>query len=70
MIISVEFAIDHREITYGKLIGRGGFGSVYRGKYKGMDVALKEIQIPAGIDKEQILTTSRELKALRHVYSF
>ena len=69
IISTTESAVDHKEITYDKIIGCGGFDSVYRGKWKAKDVALKEIHTPAGIDKEQITATSRELKVLRQAYT-
>ena len=53
------------EIELKEQIGKGCFGVVYRGMYKGEEVAVKKISIPSGISKETVLTNSRELAALK-----
>eukprot|EP00742_Colponemidia_sp_Colp-10_P009081 GILJ01009877.1.p1 GENE.GILJ01009877.1~~GILJ01009877.1.p1 ORF type:complete len:582 (-),score=74.99 GILJ01009877.1:226-1971(-) len=35
------FMIDYKQLKFGKKIGEGGYGRVYRGKWLGKDVALK-----------------------------
>ena len=52
------------------MIGRGSFGSVYEGNWKGKDVALKRIEIPVGMHREQVAANSHELKVLRYVASY
>jgi len=37
--------IDWRDLTQGRLIGRGGFGDVYEGQWKGQDVAIKKLHM-------------------------
>ena len=41
----VNYVIDLGDIKFGELIGTGGFGAVFRGKWKskGIDVALKKV---------------------------
>lgn len=63
--IITELSTDYKEIHFGEVVGRGTFGIVYKGAWKGQTVALKRIQIPPGIDKNQVLTNSREIAALR-----
>lgn len=62
-----ELLINSKEIKFGKLIGRGSFGSVYEGNWRGRDVALKQIEIPVGMDRGQVAANSCELKVLRYV---
>lgn len=62
----IELVVHHAEIEFGQLIGCGSFGSVYQGKWKGKDVALKQIDVPLDMDKEQVIDTSHELQALRY----
>lgn len=39
--------IDHKLVRRRKYyIGKGGFGTVYPGKYKSLDVAIKQMDIP------------------------
>jgi len=40
--ISKKFYIHFKDVDIHKKIGQGGFGNVYKGKYLGQDVAVKE----------------------------
>ena len=49
------------------MIGRGSFGTVYKGTWKGGKVALKRISIPPGVDRAEMVSNSCELNALKYV---
>ena len=67
MFLFIELLVKYTDIQFGQLIGRGNFGSVYQGRWKGKSVALKRINIPPGVDRENMIATSRELAALKYV---
>ena len=48
MRLNVDHEIALADLKFGKLLGRGGFGIVFRGKWvsKGLDVALKKVGVP------------------------
>jgi len=60
--------IDPDELEVGEFIGAGGFGYVYRGKYRGMDVAIKSCK--PGIDEKKwkhcFMNEVYRLKDIRH----
>ena len=58
--------MDPKEIVYENMIGRGSFGTVYKGMWKGKKVALKKISIPPGMDRAEMVASSRELNALKY----
>ncbi len=37
----MNFLISYEDLEFGELIGEGGFGKVYRGKWVYQDVAIK-----------------------------
>lgn len=53
-------------MEFGRLIGRGTFGQVHRGKWKEKTVALKRIAIPPGSDTSNL---PKEIEVLRFVMS-
>ena len=52
------------------MIGRGSFGTVYKGTWKGGKVALKKISIPPGVDRAEMVSNSCELNALKYVRTY
>merc|ERR1712151_892142 len=59
------------EISFGELLGSGGFGSVYRGRLRLQDVAIKKMHIEGGgqlssLQMEEFQKEVANLKELRH----
>ena len=53
-----DLLVDYNDIQFNELLGRGNFGSVYKGIWMQKTVALKKISIPADMntvlfDKQQ-----------------
>jgi len=68
MIENIEevWNIDYNDLEFERLIGKGAFGEVHRGKYFGTDVAIKTI---FDTDEDSMLYLQREinvLKSMRH----
>ena len=56
-----------KQLHFGEVIGRGSFGKVHKGTWKGLTVALKSITLPPGSDSS-LLPTPREVEVLRLVF--
>lgn len=64
--LNADLRADMKDIQFGKIIGRGSFAVVYRGHWRGKEVALKKIQLPSGSDLAA-LATPKEVLILRYV---
>jgi len=42
---SSSFEINYSDLTFDQAIGGGNFGRVYKGTYKGADVAIKRLEL-------------------------
>lgn len=63
-----NYKIDEKALTVGHLIGAGGFGYVYKGEYRGAEVAVKKLKVQK-MDKlqlDQFAKESSTMIGLRH----
>ena len=56
--------VQKSEVEMGDVIGKGSFGIVNKGKWKGKVVALKRIRLPGGYSSEETADT-KEITVLR-----
>ena len=63
----LDLLVDYNDIQFNELLGRGNFGSVYKGIWMQKTVALKKISIPADMNTQSYLTSNKEIAALRFV---
>jgi len=64
-----DLLLDHKDISMGSLIGRGRYGYVFQGTYKGFPVAIKKLQISPISISSTLKVFLREvscLKKLKH----
>lgn len=66
----VRNLVGINELKFDKLIGRGSFGQVYKGVWKGKTVALKRITIPPGTDVSSLPAIPKEINVLRFASLF
>jgi class 3 adenylate cyclase len=62
-----RWIIDYNEIQVGKQIGLGSYGVVYRGKWKGVDVAVKRF-IKQKLDERRMLEFRAEMAFLSELH--
>ena len=57
-------AIKVEDVKFNEVVGQGGFGVVHHGYWKGREVALKRIKVPAGAITSS-LPTPMEVSVLK-----
>jgi hypothetical protein len=62
-----RWVIDYREIALGKQVGLGSYGVVYRGKWKGVDVAVKRF-IKQKLEERRMLEFRAEMAFLSELH--
>lgn len=65
----MKFEISPDEIEIGKKLGRGAFGTVYRGKLHGKDVAIKKLHVTS-MDEEAQEDFKAEMMIMRFDFIF
>ena len=62
-----EATIPFEALEFGETVGSGAFGQVFRGKYRGVDVAIKALAVRALQSDNMIKYLHTEVAALRCV---
>lgn len=60
--------IPFEDLVFKETIGKGSFGSVFKGNYLGVDVAIKKIE--KADDPEYLKYIDREVSMLQYVFLF
>ena len=60
--------VKFEEVKIGEVIGRGTFGTVNRGKWKGKDVALKRMKTAGYVNTAEDVSNYKEISVIRLVY--
>ena len=64
-LTAAEATIPFEELTIGAVVGSGAYGRVFRGSYRGGDVAIKSLAVRALQSENMIKYLHSELAALR-----
>ena len=59
--------VKFEDVKFGKVIGRGTFGTVNRGVWKGKDVALKRMKTAGCVNTVEDVSNYKEISVLRLV---
>ena len=61
--------IDPKEIKLSEKIGRGAFGTVYKAKLRGKEVAVKKLNVQ-DLDEEALESFRKEVAIMRYCHCF
>jgi len=62
----VDWSIDYKDIKIERVLGEGAYGIVYKGKWRHMEVAVKQLKkLPLGKDLSDFQTECETMKKLR-----
>ena len=59
--------VKFEDVKFGEVIGRGTFGTVNRGVWKGKDVALKRMKTAGCVNRVEDVSNYKEISVLRLV---
>eukprot|EP01119_Soliformovum_irregulare_P023677 TRINITY_DN831_c0_g1_i1.p1 TRINITY_DN831_c0_g1~~TRINITY_DN831_c0_g1_i1.p1 ORF type:complete len:962 (-),score=191.64 TRINITY_DN831_c0_g1_i1:10-2895(-) len=59
-------SIEYKELTFHEQIGRGGFGNVYRGEWRKIEVAIKQL-IPGTMNEQMLKDFEAEIQVMSNL---
>ena len=62
-----NWQIPYDELEFLEKIGEGGFGEVFRGRWRGTIVAIKTLKGSNNMDPKEVTKFVKEVTVLRHV---
>ena len=65
----LNFFIKYEELVLGDIVGQGGFGEVYHGKWNGKSIAVKKMTLKPNKDRTfffQFINEINIISSLRH----